>query len=402
MSMRAASRALLARLPPTTVRARLTFIYGGLFLPVGVVVLAITYAIVARLGVTRTAVASIARVVPFGQSGSAGTGSPGAGGTESAIPAGPRSVQSFITSQHVSDLHTLLLASGVALAVMVVLAFALSWLFAGRVLRPLRAMTSATQQISEHNLHERLAMRGPRDELKELGDTIDGLLGRLQGAFDAQRRFAANASHELRTPLTVSRALLEMTLADPDATVESFKTTCRQVLEEGEQQEQLIEALLVLALSQRGLDRREEVDLAQIAGEVVRAQQSQADARGLRLDALLAPAVFTGDPRLAQRLVANLVDNALRHNVRNGRVEVAVENVAGHATLVVTNTGPRVPEDQVQRLLRPFQRLAPERTGQDGVGLGLSIVQAIADAHDATLTADAQPDGGLRIVVSFP
>ena len=172
--------------------------------------------------------------------------------------------------------------------------------------------------MSEANLHERLALQGPPDELRQLADTIDGLLGRLEGAFDAQRRFVANASHELRTPLTTVRALLEMVLSDPRATVGTFRTTCRQVLEESAQQEQLIDALLALAQGQRGIDTREPIDLAEIAGDVLAAHEGEAAVRGVHVDASLEPAPIAGDRRLIERLVSNLVDNALRHNLPGG------------------------------------------------------------------------------------
>ena len=319
-----------------------------------------------------------------------GGGAPGAGAA-------------VVERQHILDLHAQLGASGVALALMAVIALVLGWLVAGRVLRPLRTVTAAAQQISAEHLDRRLAVEGPRDELKELGDTIDGLLGRLQDSFESQRRFVANASHELRTPLTVSRALLEMIIADPNATVESFRATCRQVLEEGEQQEQLIDSLLLLARSQRGLERRESLDLALVTGGVLQAHEADAAARGLRFEHSLQSAWLSGDQRLIERLVSNLVENAFRHNVAQGRVRVVVGTDDGHATLAVTNTGPFVPPEDVERLLQPFQRMSQERTGEhDGLGLGLSIVQAIAHAHDATLAVRAQFGGGLEVEVSFP
>jgi signal transduction histidine kinase len=300
-------------------------------------------------------------------------------------------------------LHQLVLVSSIALAIMALISTALGWLVAGRVLRPLRTMTTATQQISEANLNERLAMDGPPDELRRLADTIDGLLERLEGAFNAQRRFVANASHELRTPLTAARALLEMVLSDPRATVETFRTTCRQVLEEGEQQEQLIDALLALARGQRGLQRRERLDLAEVVPTVLEDHRAEALARGLQLGVTLDPAPVVGDRRLIERLVSNLVENAIRYNVDDGRIGVWVENSSGDAVFAIANTGPVVRADEVDRLLQPFQRLERERTGQgDGFGLGLSIVAAIADAHQAALDVRPGMDGGLRIEVRFP
>jgi signal transduction histidine kinase len=194
-----------------------------------------------------------------------------------------------------------------------------------------------------------------------------------------------------------------MIIEDPDATVESFRATSRQVLEEGEQQEQLIDSLLLLARSQRGLERREPLDLALVTGAVLQAHEADAAARGLALEQSLQPAPLSGDRRLIERLVSNLVENAFRHNLAQGRVLVTVGSDDGHATLAVTNTGPPVPPEDVERLLQPFQRMSQERTGEhDGLGLGLSIVQAVARAHDATLAIRAQFGGGLEVEVSFP
>jgi signal transduction histidine kinase len=316
---------------------------------------------------------------------------------------GRRAIFAVGSAQRISDLHSLEIESVIALAIMALISGALGWAISGRVLRPLRTMTATTQEISEANLNRRLAMAGPPDELHELADTIDGLLGRLEGAFDAQRRFVANASHELRTPLTTARALLEMVISDPNATVETFRETCEQVLDEGEQQEQLIDALLALAHGQRGIVQREAVDLATVVAELVHVREPEAAARELAFASALEPAPVSGDRRLLERLVANLLDNALRHNAPGGRVSVSTAAGGEHATLVVANTGPPVPADQVERLLQPFQRLATDRVGyRDGLGLGLSIVAAIADAHGAELALEPGAEGGLEIEVRFP
>jgi len=300
-----------------------------------------------------------------------------------------------LQAQHAADLHQFLVQSGVALAIMAVVSIVLGWIVAGRALRPLRTVTATTRRISEHNLHERLALRGPSDEVKELGDTIDGLLTRLEGAFDAQRRFVVNASHELRTPLTLVRAMLQAALADPALTLDSLRTTCEEVLDAGKEQEQLIEALLTLARSQRGLDHREPFDLAVIVNEVLRAHEKDATAHGVSVEATLKAAPASGDARLVERLVSNLVGNAINHNDPNGRASVMVDIELGRATLKMTNTGPHIPADQLGRLLQPFQRLDTERrAGHDGLGLGLSIVAAIASSHGATLRASPGMDGG--------
>ena len=279
----------------------------------------------------------------------------------------------------------------------------IGWLVAGRVLRPLRVMTAATRQISERNLHERLALAGPDDELKNLGDTIDSLLARLESAFDSQRRFIASASHELRTPLMLSQTLLQVALADPGITLDSLRAACQEAIDAGKYQARLIDALLTLARSQRGLDRREPVDLTAAVNDALDAHRPSAAARRLQVDASLDKATVPGNARLVGRLVANLVDNAIRYNVTDGRITVKLAASTTQATLTVTNTGAVVPPLQASRLLEPFQRAAPDRTASpDGLGLGLSIVADIAKAHEATLDACPQPEGGLAVTVGFP
>jgi signal transduction histidine kinase len=266
-------------------------------------------------------------------------------------------------------------------------------------LRPLRTITDTAREISASNLHRRLDLEGPDDELKQLGNTVDGLLGRLETSFEAQQQFVANASHELRTPLTLERTLLELALSDPNASIDSYRHTCEQLLAVGEQQERLIEALLTLSRSQRGLDSQQPVDLAAISAAAVAA----ADHDGLVLDTTLQPARTTGNPRLVERLVANLLDNAVHHNIDGGSINLATDTRAGHAVLTVANTGPMIPASELERIFQPFQRLDPARTSNGrGLGLGLSIVQAIADAHGAAITNRAPADGGFHIEISFP
>ncbi|MDX6453024.1 MAG: hypothetical protein QOH16_3073, partial [Gaiellaceae bacterium] len=301
-------------------------------------------------------------------------------------------------------LHQLLYQSGIALAIMAFVSIWLGWLIAGRALSPLRTITNAARDISASNLHRRLALDGPDDEVKQLANTFDDLLGRLEASFDAQRQFVANASHELRTPLTLERTLVEVALADPDATIDTLRATCERVLGVGEQQERLIEALLTLSRSQRGLDRREPFDLAEIAAGILETRGPEAASRGLHVDTSLSPAPASGDQRLGERLVANLVDNAARHNVPGGRIDVATTATkAGRAVLTVLNTGPLISPDDLDRLAQPFQRATADRNGdQDGLGLGLSIVHAIAAAHGATIATRARANGGLEIAVTFP
>jgi signal transduction histidine kinase len=333
------------------------------------------------------------------------TGGPVVGQNPGGIERLPPSAVDVPVHQQATLLHDLLLGSAVALAAMALAAIWLGWLMAGRVLRPLRTMTAATRRISEANLHERLALTGPGDELKDLGDTIDGLLARLEGAFDAQRRFVANASHELRTPLTLERVMLETALADPDASAESLRATCEDLLATSRQQEQIIQALLTLARSQRGLEHREPFDLADVVREVLSDRVGQAQRWGVRVNAELAPAVSVGDPQLAQRLVANLAENALRHNVTNGWIDVSTATRDGQCLIRIANSGQVIPPGEVERLFQPFQRGRRDRTARpddDGLGLGLSIVEAIAAAHGAFVRGRALPAGGLDIEVVFP
>jgi signal transduction histidine kinase len=406
------------RHPHTTVRWRLTLLYSGLFLVCGAGLLAITYGLVSH--------ANRVAGPPPGVllQGRGPFPPPFLGGPRitqlppqvrqrvAQLPlkirqafrsrAGQAVVSLVVSNQQISDLHQLEVESAIALAIMALISGLLGWLVAGRVLRPLRTIAATTREISEASLHRRLALAGPRDELRQLADTIDGLLQRLEGAFEAQRRFVANASHELRTPLTTVRALLELALSDRKATVDTLREACRQVLEENAQEERLIDALLTLAQGQRTVERPEPVDLTALTRQVVQTQSAQAGERGLSLETALDPATISGDPRLIERLIANLVENAVRHNVPHGTVSMVVGTQNVHAILHVANTGPVVPPDQVERLLQPFQRLGAERVGLDGLGLGLSIVSAIALAHQAKLDLYPLQEGGLDIVVRFP
>jgi signal transduction histidine kinase len=264
-------------------------------------------------------------------------------------------------------------------------------------------MTAAAQTISAGNLHERLALTGPDDEFKRLGDTFDDVLGRLEASFAAQRRFVANAAHELRTPLTVERALLQVALADPDANARSLRAACEELLASGRDHERLLDSLLTLATSERGLSRHEPIGLAAIAEAVLDSSRAEIEQRSLTVVAELQQATINGDRALIESLVANLVDNAIRYSEPEGRVEVSTSAVAGRAVLTVVNGGQQVPSAEIERLFEPFRRLTTDRTTADGHhGLGLSIVRAVATAHRATVAATPGPDGGLAITVSFP
>jgi signal transduction histidine kinase len=385
-----------AHQPQRSVRLRLTLTYGGLFLLSGAALLAITYVLDDHLPI------SIEKTYTSGPGkGLHGTKPRGLGRAHQLPPLPSLAAQA--TQQRGSDLHHLLLGSMVAVAVMAFVSIGLGWLVAGRILRPLRTITATAKQISASSLNQRLALTGPDDELKELGDTFDALLTRLERSFSSQRQFVANASHELRTPLTVERAVLEAALSDPHPNSETWRAACEQALAAGMEQERLIEALLTLARSEGGLDHWEPFDLAALTERALPALRSDADRRGLVFSSALSPAPTIGDPRLAERLVVNLVENALRYNLASGRIDVSVAASAGHALFSVANTGPIVPAAEIERLFQPFQRLRNDRAQHgSGLGLGLSIVRAIATAHGADVTTRAQPDGGLTVSVTFP
>jgi signal transduction histidine kinase len=288
-------------------------------------------------------------------------------------------------------------------ALLAVLALGIGWLIAGRVLRPLRTITAAARDISAGNLHQRLAVAGPDDEFRQLGETLDGLFGRLEAAFQAQRHFVANASHELRTPLTAEKTLLQVALADPGATTGTLRSACEKALQWNDQQERLIDGLLTLASSERGIEAWEPFDLADTAAKAILDHHQDAERRAIRIDAALACAPATGDPVLAGSLLANLVSNAVRHNVDGGRIEISTGITDGRAVVTVSSTGPLIAPGEIDRLFQPFGRRGAERVRPaGGHGLGLAIVSAITAVHGAALTARPRAEGGLDITVSFP
>ena len=392
-----------------SVRLRLTLLYVGLFLASAAGLLTITYFLVEQqLPQVTTSGGVIA--ITGGGSGGLGAGVPGScASSQGSLPAGPEQVgtcqpllQAVALRVGRNTLNELLIESGIALGIMAVASVGLGWLMAGRVLSPLRTITAAARRISARSLHQRIAMTGPDDELKELGDTFDQLLGRLDASFRAQRQFVANASHELRTPLARQRTLLEVALRDREATSASLRAACERALVAGEQQERLIAGLLTLARGERGLDRFEPVDLAALAAAAVAVRRDDAAAAQVSLAARIEPAEAAGDPGLAERLVANLIDNAIRYNAAGGQVKIGTGTRAGRPFLDVANTGPVIPPDQLGRLFRPFQRMDPARRAPGGLGLGLAIVSAIAAAHGADLRAVTRAGGGLAIEVLFP
>ncbi len=300
------------------------------------------------------------------------------------------------------DKREILIICAIALAAIAAAAASIGWIIAGRVLRPLSTITAAARRIAASSLHERLALHGPDDELKELADTLDGLFARLEASFDAQRRFAANASHELRTPLTRERTLLQVTLSDPASTTDTWQAVSRELLASNAEQERLVESLLTLASSEADPGEREPLDLAAITSEALAVPRPEISRLGLNVHADIQPAALDGDPLLIQQLAANLIDNAIRHNIPGGDVRVASGTSNGHAVLSVTNSGQVIPPAEVDRLFQPFQRLGPRPARRNGGhGLGLSIVRAIATAHGAAIGARALPAGGLAVDVTF-
>jgi signal transduction histidine kinase len=312
-------------------------------------------------------------------------------------------LRSAASQQHSADLARLVAVSWFALALTAAASAILGWFAAGRVLRPLRNMTATARTITAGNLHQRLALQGPEDEFKQLGDTVDELLARLESSFDAQRRFVANAAHELRTPLTLERTLLQVALADPNVSAETLRATCEELLVTGRNHERLLNSLLTLATSERGTDRREPVELGALVARATETERTEIDHRRLQLTVNLLPATVRGDAALLECLVSNLVENAVRYNCADGRVEIGTSIESERAILRVLNTGPSIAPDAVERLFEPFVRLEQDRTrSSDHPGLGLSIVRAIASAHDASVIAEPSPTGGLIVTVSFP
>jgi len=384
-------------LPRRTARLRLTVLYGAAFVvcgACGAAVFAVTYLLYGHL--TPRVATNLTRDVHGHTTHVTHT-------VPTVTNPASMTIQVAGLGQITLGRQQLLIASAVVLAVFVVAAATLGWLLAGRVLRPLSTITAAARRISASSLHERLALRGPDDELKELGDTLDNLFARLEASFAAQRRFAASASHELRTPLTRERTLLQVTLADPAATTATWQAVSRDLLASNAEQERLIEAMLTLASSEAGPGETEPLDLAAITSEALAAARPAISRLGLNVHADIQPAVFDGDPLLVQQLAANLIDNAVRHNIPGGDVQVATGTSHAGAILSVTSSGRVIPAAEVDRLFQPFQRLGPRPARRDGGhGLGLSIVRAIATAHAATITAQPRPGGGLAIDVTFP
>jgi signal transduction histidine kinase len=391
----------LPRLPRRTARLRLTVLYSAAFLACGAcgaAVLAMTILLYGHLAPPQLHVTGPERRTVISSAAPAMSPTTPSSGQ----PAGVHVTVAGL-GQVTIDRQQLTVISVIAVVVFVVGAAVLGWLLAGRVLRPLRTITAAARRISASSLHERLSLRGPDDELKELADTLDNLFARLEASFDAQRRFAANASHELCTPLTRERTLLQVTLADPAATPGTWQAVGQELLASNAEQERLVEALLTLASSEAAGVEHELLDLAAITSAALTAAGPAISGLGLHVQAAIEPAALYGDPLLVQQLTANLIDNAVRHNIPGGDIHVSTGTSEGRAVLSVANSGLVIPAPEVERLFQPFQRLGPRRSRRDGgLGLGLSIVRAIVTAHAAVITAQPRPGGGLAIDVAFP
>jgi signal transduction histidine kinase len=383
----------VSRRPRLTVRARLTVLYTGLFAVCGAIVVAVSYTLVARLepqGQSQQAPASFLARCRSEQLSAHPNDRLLAKCSAYFQLQGARH-QRDVTLSHLLDY------SLITLAVVIAVAAVLGWIAAGRALRPVHRITAAARAATERNLSARVALRGPRDELQELAETFDEMLDRLQAAFEGQKRFIANASHELRTPLAVMRASIDVVLDNPDSTPDDLRDMATDIHSAVDHAERLIGALLILAHNERGLTVHDEIDLASVAEDVL----DNAGPLDGPIHATLDPAFISGNPVLIERLVANLVDNAVRYNAAAGDIWVSTCTVAGQSHLTVANTGPLISTSDAARIFQPFQRLN-DRASHEGFGLGLTIVASIAAVHGGTATAHPRDDGGLSIDVTFP
>lgn len=383
-----------------TIRIRLTLLYGGMFLIAGILLLSIIYLFTAQ------ALHNISelpfRLLPDSKIELTDNSCEALRAGLSADQANA-ALKSCFAHQRELALDDLLRRSLFALLGLSIIAFAFGYAMAGRVLSPLGRITRTARQVAGSDLTRRIELDGPDDELKELADTFDEMLDRLERAFTAQQRFVANASHELRTPLAINRTLLEVHLSDPGAPVE-LQQLGKTLLATNERSEQLVEGLLLLARSDNQIVERKPVDLAEVASRAIDQVRAEAEALGVEVRGERGPAVVQGNGVLLERIALNLVQNAVRYNVaEDGWVEVSTEIRQGEAVLVVSNTGPVVPAYEVDNLFEPFRRLRQERTGSDkGVGLGLSIARSVARAHGGRIIAEPREGGGLVMRVTLP
>lgn len=389
------------RLWPRRVRTRLAVFYSLLFLLAGVVLLALTYALLAS--VLLPAPAALPKLLTPHERVLLTLCKP--------LPRSPSLLAQcnrliYGLGPGAADrghtLSALRVASLIALGLLAIASTALGWLASGRALRPVRSITEAARQASELRLGQRLAITGPDDEFKQLADTFDVMLERLDTAFTSHKRFVANAAHELRTPLTAMRTAIEVTLSKPTRTPDQLEAMAAQVERSVERAEATIEALLTLATSELGPTAQQSIDLATAAEDALDATNATIDQRHITVDAALEPALARGDRVLLERMIANLIDNAVRHNNPGGWIGIRTIQQADSAVFEIANTGPSVPAEQIPTLFEPFARAEQRLNASDGVGLGLSIANTIARAHNATLTACPRPGGGLEVSLTIP
>ncbi|MFI6084779.1 sensor histidine kinase [Streptomyces sp. NPDC051217] len=382
-----------------TIRIRLTLLYGGMFLIAGILLLSIIYLLAAQAINEGSELALKVTGVNVQLT------SPTCPSLNQAVDNDQlnNSLKACMSAQRQQALDDLLTRSLFALTGLSIIAFAFGYAMAGRVLSPLGRITRTARRVVGSDLARRIELDGPDDELKELADTFDEMLERLERAFTAQQRFVANASHELRTPLAINRTLLEVQLSDPAAPME-LQQLGRTLLATNERSEQLVEGLLLLARSDNQLIERKPVDLAEVATRAVDQTRGEAEAKGVEIRGERAPAVVQGNGVLLERIALNLVQNAVRYNVKEeGWVEVTTTVEHGEAVLLVSNTGPVVPAYEIDNIFEPFRRLRTERTGSDkGVGLGLSIARSVARAHGGRIIAEPREGGGLVMRVTLP
>jgi signal transduction histidine kinase len=395
----------LRRIWPQKVRTRLTLIYATLFFVAGSALLALTYGLLAS-SLPAQPPAS-ARLSDKEQANLARECKPPYGKPPLSVLAMCKRAYSAgaasgSQAQREDALRNLLVISLAGLGVMTVASGGLGWYMSGRVLRPVRVITETARRASEQHLGERLGLDGAKDELKELADTFDEMLERLDGAFATQRRFVANASHELRTPLTVMRTAIDVTLAKPSPTARQLTDMAVRVRRSIDRAESMIEALLILAVSEQGRLSSEFTDLATWAEDAIDSAAPEIERLNLNVDAKLDPAETTGDPKLLERMIWNLVDNAVRHNEPGGWIRLRTGSSDAAVYLEIANSGPFIPDHAVPSLFEPFQRMEARTGAPDGVGLGLSIARSVVMAHRATVTASSQPAGGLDISVVIP
>jgi signal transduction histidine kinase len=386
-----------------TVRIRLTALYGGLFLLAGTALLAVTYLLLAdalekqqpKPGAVYTEFAGLQK--PVDDKAAEAIKKEMSAAERAAVERKEALAKQIQIDLREQTLGSLLRRGSLALGGVAVVGLWLGWLAAGRTLRPLTQITETARRVADRHLHERIALAGPKDELRELADTFDDMLERLDRSFDGQRRFVANASHELRTPLAINRTLLEVAMGQPDAPPQ-LRQLGTTLLEVNARHERLIDGLLTMARSEQAVVDPVPVDLADLAGSVL----DQTRAPGVEVRHELAPAPTTGDPVLLERMTQNLVDNAVRYNASGGWVHVTCTREGAHTRLSVVNTGPVVRAYEVPALFEPFRRLTDRVGSARGTGLGLSIVRSVARAHGGDVHATPRDGGGLVVQVTLP